>query len=204
MVKRFFFIMDKGMGFVKKETGFKKENKMTTTDRESIEAALKTKGLKPIFNPGNHKCFGCSPKNPYGLKMTFFTDDESVFSRVTVPEHLCGWNNLVHGGVISTLLDEIMSWSAIYLFKKVILTKTMTVDFLKPVFIGERLQLEGRIHERTGEREAVMEGRLLNPSGEICARSEAVFALISPRLSRKMGILDEALLKDFEPLIGPI
>ena len=91
-----------------------------------------------------------------------------------------------------------------YFFKKVILTKTMTVDFLKPVFIGEALQVQGRIREQISEREAVMEAKLLNPAGEICARSRAVFALILPKLSLKMGILDETTLKDFEPLIGPI
>jgi acyl-CoA thioesterase FadM len=97
-----------------------------------------------------------------------------------------------------------MSWSAIYFFKKVILTKTMTVDFLKPVLIGEALQIQGRIQEQISEREAVMEAKLLNPAGEICSRSRAVFALISPELSLKMGILDETGLKNFEPLIGPV
>jgi len=177
---------------------------MTAIDRGSPEAASETNGLKPVFNPGTHRCFGCSPQNPCGLKMAFFTDDRSVFSWVTVPEHLCGWDRLVHGGIISTLLDEIMSWSAVYLLKRVILTKTMTVEFLKPVFIGETLKLEGRIHEQVSDREAVMEAALSNPAGEVCARSKAVFALITPRISRKMGILDEATLKAFEPLIGPL
>ncbi len=158
--------------------------------------------LKSIANRGNHRCFGCSPINPYGLKMTFFTDERSVFSSVTVPDHLCGWNRLVHGGVISTLLDEIMSWSAIYFFKKVILTKSMTVDFLKPVYIGEALQVQGGIQERVSEREAVMEAHLFNPSREVCARAKGVFALFSPKLSKKLGVLDEEALKDLEPLIG--
>jgi len=52
-------------------------------------------GYKPLLNLENHKCFGCSPINPYGLQMKFYAKDESVFSWVTVSEHLCGWENLV-------------------------------------------------------------------------------------------------------------
>jgi acyl-coenzyme A thioesterase PaaI-like protein len=50
---------------------------------------------------------------------------------LTVPEHLCGWSKMVHGGVVTTILDEIMSWSALYLLKKVIVTRTMTIEFIK-------------------------------------------------------------------------
>ena len=72
-----------------------------------------TKDCKRLPNNETHNCFGCSPVNPSGLQMNFFADDSSVYSEVTVPKHLCGWNNLIHGGVLSTILDEIMSWAAI-------------------------------------------------------------------------------------------
>ncbi|MBU0697911.1 MAG: PaaI family thioesterase, partial [Proteobacteria bacterium] len=96
----------------------------------------------------NHKCFGCSPRNPSGLRMKFYTNDKSLFSSLTVPDHLCGWDRFVHGGVIATILDEIMSWSAITLLKRIILTKSMTIDFVKPIFIGNRLTAEGKVLER--------------------------------------------------------
>ena len=57
-------------------------------------------------NSKTHNCFGCSPINPSGLQMEFYANDSFVFSEVTVPQHLCGWNNLIHGGVLSTILDE--------------------------------------------------------------------------------------------------
>jgi hypothetical protein len=86
----------------------------------------------------DHHCFGCSPSNPHGLKMDFYYADNAVFSWVSVPEHLCGWNNLLHGGVIATILDEIMSWTAIYILKKFILTKKMTVEYIKPLTVGTK------------------------------------------------------------------
>ncbi len=149
-------------------------------------------------NSETHNCFGCSPINPSGLQMTFYANDLRVFSEVTVPQHLCGWNNLIHGGVLSTILDEIMSWSAIYLLKRITLTKSMTIDFLKPVYIDQTLMAEGKVLEVTGKHEAMMEGRLSNRDGTICTRSTANFAIFSPAVAKRLGIADQEHLKWFE------
>ena len=50
-----------------------------------------------------------------------------------------------HGGIIATILDEVMSWTAIHLIKSIIVTRTMTVEFLKPVFIGRQLTADARV-----------------------------------------------------------
>lgn len=134
--------------------------------------------------------------------MKFFTDEKSVFSWLTVPEHLSGWNNLVHGGVLSTILDEIMSWSAICLLKKIILTKSITVDFIKPVFIGQELRIEGNVLEVKNRKEALLEGFIYDMDENICARSIGTFALITPQIAKKLGIMDDEALQDMKPLIG--
>ena len=112
------------------------------------------KDPKHLPNREAHYCFGCSPANPSGLQMKFYTQDSSVYSRLKVPDHLCGWDRLVHGGVISTILDEIMSWSGIYLLKQITMTKSMTVDFIKPVYINSDLKAEGKVLEKIGRHEA--------------------------------------------------
>ena len=137
-------------------------------------------GFKQVPIGRNHHCFGCGPVNPAGLHMDFFSDGRSVCSTVAVPPHLCGWNNLVHGGIIATLLDEIMSWTGIHLLKKITLTKSMTVEFIKPVSISHPLTLEGRIIEVTPKREARVEGVVLNAEGALCARGRSTLALLSP------------------------
>ena len=155
---------------------------------------------RPLPNRDNHNCFGCSPINPSGLQMKFYTDDSRVFSQLTVPPHLCGWNQLVHGGVLSTILDEIMSWAAIYLLKRITLTRSMTVEFLKPVYINNRLKAEGRLLELKGRHEAVMEGILTNDEETVCARSTGNFAVFSPAVARRLGIADETHLEWFEQI----
>lgn len=145
-----------------------------------------------------HNCFGCGPANPSGLQMKFYTDETSLFSRLTVPDHLCGWDRMVHGGVISTVLDEIMSWSAITLLKRIILTKSMAVDFLKPVFVGTELCVEGKLLSHNSEREALMAGFLYDHNGELCARSQGTFALFTPAAALRMRIMSEADVRGFE------
>ena len=156
--------------------------------------------VKELPNRSNHNCFGCGPGNPNGLRMKFFTDDNSVFSRISIPAHLCGWDNLVHGGVLSTILDEIMSWSAIYLLKKFILTKSITVDFLHPVYVKEEVQAVGRVLKMSDKREALMEGIIRNIDDKICARSQGTFALLDSRMIQKMGIISEKAVRDFQPI----
>ena len=106
----------------------------------------------------NHMCFACGPANPAGLHMRFAAGSNRVVSYLSVPDHLRGWSNMVHGGVVSTILDEIMSWSAIHMFKSVILTKSMTVEFKKPIHVGQSLKAVGTLLETRNERELIMKG----------------------------------------------
>jgi uncharacterized protein (TIGR00369 family) len=160
------------------------------------------KEYKALRSRANHKCFGCSQTNEYGLKMTFYGGDDSVISKLAVPEHLCGWNNLVHGGVISTILDEVMGRGAIHLLKRLPMTKSFTVDFMKPVYIGSEINAEGRVLEVTGEREARLEGIIYNAEGAVCARSTGLFALFTPEAARKKGILSMEAINELEAMIS--
>jgi uncharacterized protein (TIGR00369 family) len=133
--------------------------------------------------------------------MRFFTDGRAVYSRVKVPEHLCGWSHIVHGGVLTTILDEVMSWSAITLLKRIALTRGIAVEFIKPVQVGGELRAEGRVRE-SGKNDAVTEGVLYDASGEPCARASATFKVFSPAVARRLAIADEASIAWFERIFN--
>ena len=164
--------------------------------------SLKDDSYKQLPNDRGHRCFGCSPLNPHGLQMTFYTDETAVYSKVKVPEHLCGWNNLVHGGVLTTIMDEIMSWAVIYLLKRVPMTKSITVDFLKPVYVGRALQVQGTLLEKTGKHDVLMEGRIFNEADACCARATGTLAVFSPAVARRMRITDDESLRWFEQIFN--
>ncbi len=164
------------------------------------EEGLKSK-LRKLPNRSDHNCFGCSSTNTMGLGLEFFTDEKTVFTFVKVPLHMCGWEKMVHGGIISTILDEIMSWTAIHQLKTFILTKSMTVDFLKPVFTDEELRAEGNVVEQTGPREAIVEGRLYTSEGKLSAKSRGVFALVMPDFLKKIGVFKDEDVEAVERLL---
>ena len=160
------------------------------------------KEFRPLPSRENHACFGCGPANPCGLRMKFFTDGTSVFTELKVPEHTSGWKNLVHGGVITTILDEVMGWSAIYSLKRFVLTKTISIEFLKPAFVGERIRAEGSLIELRGEREAVLGSSLFDAAGNLCARGRGVFAVFAPEAAMDRGIINEEARADLERIFN--
>jgi len=159
--------------------------------------------LRELPNRDGHKCFGCSPSNAYGLQMKFFTDEKSLFSWVTVPGHLCGWDNLVHGGVIAAILDETMGWTAISFLKKFALTLAMTVEFHKSVPIGEEIWVKGSVLSVRGKREASVEGCLYKGENTLCAKSTAKFEIFTTEAIVRLGVMKEEDIKQFNFLIEP-
>lgn len=161
---------------------------------------MKKENLKEIISRDAH-CFGCSQKNPHGLKMRFYTDDAAIYSWPKVPDYLCGWDGIVHGGVLSTILDEIMSWSAIYNLHRVVMTKTMTVDFFMPVYIADDLKVEGRVIEQISDREVIVEGKIYKGENVLCAQSRGTFAVFTAKAVKRMKIMPPEVLEGFGDLL---
>lgn len=163
---------------------------------------MDTSGYTLLPNHNGNRCFGCGPANPQGMKMQFYTDGKSFVSWVTVPPHLRGWSRLAHGGVLSTILDEIMGRAVIYLLQRFILTKSVTTEFRKPVPLGTEIKAVGSILEVRSEHEALAEGILWNEDGEICTRATGLFSIFTAESARKLGIADEETFHWFEEYIA--
>lgn len=129
--------------------------------------------------------------------MTFCSDDQFVYSTVKVPDHLCGWSNLVHGGVLFTILDEIMSWSTVYLLKRITVTQSMRIDFLKPVKIDSELSARGSIVSTSGTHDVKTQGEIRTGGGDLCVRAHADFKAFSPAVAKRLGIADDTSLEWF-------
>ena len=80
------------------------------------------------------------------------------------------------------------------------MTKSMTVEFIKPVYINSELKAEGRVLEKTGKHEALLEGRLYNQEGTLVASSRATFVIFSPKVAKRLGIARREHLEWFEEI----
>jgi acyl-coenzyme A thioesterase PaaI-like protein len=158
--------------------------------------------LKTIPNSEDQTCFGCGTQNPHGLKMKFSTDGERVYSFMQVPSTLTGWDKTVHGGILSTILDEIMGWSVIYLLKKIGMTKIITVEFKKAVSAGELLTIVGCIKEKQSERSALMAGVIFNADEALCVEATGQFTTMQPKAALRLGLVGDDYMKTFGPILN--
>lgn len=121
----------------------------------------------PVRALDDHNCFGCGSQNPVGLHLQFYRlpDDVGAWASWTPTKAYEGYNGMIHGGIICTLLDEIMAWS-LYARSTWAVTARMQTAFRKPVLIGEPVRLIGKV---TRDR-----GRALEIHGEIRRASDDV------------------------------
>lgn len=53
-------------------------------------------------------CFVCGRENPAGLKLHFSFHDKKAFAEFTIPKTFQGYKDIIHGGILATILDEAM------------------------------------------------------------------------------------------------
>ena len=92
--------------------------------------------MRKINNPFSvmpgYNCFACAPDNPIGLRLEFFEDGEEFVSYWEPDKNYQGWNNVLHGGIQATLLDEVASWFIFVKFKTAGVTSHFDVKLKKP------------------------------------------------------------------------
>ena len=93
-------------------------------------------------------CFACGKDNPIGLKLRFDWDGKTARADFTPSELHQGWSGIVHGGIITCLLDEAMSYAS--LFEKLnTVTARLQIRIKRPIQIGEPLSVTGNITKKT-------------------------------------------------------
>src|SRR3989454_831281 len=89
--------------------------------------------------PHTHSCFVCGESNPVGLKLRFETDGRVVQTRFVPRAEHVGFKQTVHGGLIATLLDEIMVWACAVATKRFAFCAELNVRFVHPLRPGEEV-----------------------------------------------------------------
>ena len=127
--------------------------------------------------PNSRHCFACGLENDYGLGMTFYEiDDGRVLAKYSVPENFQGFPGIVHGGIVFTMLDEVLGRvTMVEDHTKFTMTAKVEVRFRKPVPIGEPLQIVGKVDRRRG-RFSFASAELRLPDGSIAAEAMGLMA----------------------------
>ncbi|MGC8634342.1 MAG: PaaI family thioesterase [Candidatus Limnocylindrales bacterium] len=126
-----------------------------------------------------HGCFACGELNVSGLHLQLHAGAGVCWAEPTLDTRFMGWEGIAHGGIICTILDEVMAWALVDDDSWGV-TARMSVDFRSPVPIGQRLRAEGRVVDRH-RRLIRTEGRLLlAEAGTLLATAEATYVDAPP------------------------
>ena len=134
--------------------------------------------MENMYDEQNQWCFACGRLNPCGLKLEFEEHNGTYLSHFTGSAQHQGYDGILHGGIISTLLDEIMA-RHIYAKGLNAVTARLEVRFLKPTPIGVPLLIKGHITKNRG-RVYETAGSIELPDGTITAEGTAKVFVTDP------------------------
>ncbi len=121
-----------------------------------------------------HNCFACGELNAHGLHLTLHVASDRCWTELDVPQRFEGWQGIAHGGIVCTILDEVMAWALVD-HDAWGLTARMSVDFKKPVRVGAPIRAEGWVTE-TRRRLLHTAAQIVDlTTGEVLATGEATY-----------------------------
>jgi uncharacterized protein (TIGR00369 family) len=131
--------------------------------------------MKKIINPYDKEqnmCFGCSQKNPFGLKLQFEESDDAINASWLPVEEYQGYTNVLHGGITAALLDETGAWCVSVKAGTAGVTSEMKIRYLSPVYINRgTISLKASIIEKN-EKLAKVSCSLYDGQSKLCAEAE--------------------------------
>lgn len=121
-------------------------------------------------------CFGCGMDNDVGLKLDGFTVDQGVVEVLFNPtDPFCGFEGMLHGGIVATALDEVSAWSAMLTEGVFVFTARLNISYRNKARVGASLLLRARVTERRGRRLAIDASML--DDDRVLAESDGMFVV---------------------------
>jgi uncharacterized protein (TIGR00369 family) len=129
-------------------------------------------------DPGN-VCFGCSPHNTRGLRLSFVrTSEHAVETHYTAEDHLCGMRGVIHGGIQATLLDEVLGTAARFGLDAEedvgLATVEIRVRYRRPAPSHEALTIRGEF-DRVDGKDVHVRGSIVNAEGTLLTEADGRF-----------------------------
>jgi len=125
----------------------------------------------------NNKCFVCGKDNPFGFKLDFVLDGRILRSEVFFDDRFQGFKGIVHGGIISTMLDEVMVNLAVRLGLNAV-TANLNVNLRKPAIINKKYFLVGEIISEKGKK-VFSKAELKDADGNVVADAEGLLVKLN-------------------------
>jgi len=148
-----------------------------TSERNAAPPRRRSRLTGFEFEP--HHCFACGELNEHGLQLVLHADETGCWTELTLPDRFQGWESVAHGGIVATILDEVMAWSVIGRGTWGV-TARLNLSFKRPIPTGRPIRAEGWV---TNDRRRTFNtaGQVLDGvSGAVLATGEGTFMAVPP------------------------
>ena len=123
--------------------------------------------------PGTKQCFFCGrARGGLGLELHYV--DGAVFCEFIARDNYQGYEGILHGGIITGILDEVMWWTLFMETKTLCVTCKIETEFKRPVVCGKTYRASGHLLQTTRDTHHLT-GIIEDGSGKICAQGNASF-----------------------------
>ena len=92
----------------------------------------------------DHNCFACGGSNPIGMRLHIELLEGAARSSWRAGEDFVGWSDKLHGGIVATMLDEVMAWACAS-FDAWAVTAEMNIRYRSPASPGDELEADARV-----------------------------------------------------------
>ncbi|MCK5145186.1 PaaI family thioesterase [bacterium] len=141
--------------------------------------------IEKVVLPRFPGCFVCGPDNDHGLNLPFYGFTDRVEARWSPQLPHIGYAQTIHGGILSTVLDEAVIWAAYHLAGRFGVTAELNIRFKRPVNVGENVLVTGCMTE-TGKRLWTAEAKLVNMAEKVLVSAVARIHPLSVQKTAEM------------------
>ncbi|GBC60267.1 thioesterase [Desulfonema ishimotonii] len=126
--------------------------------------------------PRYSECFICGRDNPAGTDITFIRTEEGVACEyLAAPKHN-GYRGIIHGGIISALLDECVGWAVSLRAGRMCVTGELTIRFRKSLPVSTKVTVKGFCDPEQKTRRLFRGyGHIEDEAGTVYAKAEGRF-----------------------------
>jgi uncharacterized protein (TIGR00369 family) len=136
-----------------------------------MSEAQYTSAIQRAVGKSSDYCFACGQGNEHGMRLRIVPTEDGCRAVFTPPRRYEGFHGMVHGGIVATLLDEVIAW-ACRLRGYNALTAELSVRYKKPVPVNEPVEVVGKVIREHGKL-VHAESFIRNEKGEVLAAASA-------------------------------
>ena len=153
------------------------------TSEATATAVVRAPGTTFEFSP--HNCFACGTLNTHGMQLEIHIEAGRSWTEHRLEQRFEGWEGIAHGGILCTILDEVMAWSLVGADNWGV-TARLAVDFKRPVPVDRTIRAEGWVTEMR-RRLVTTAGSIVDVAdGTLLASADALYVAATQERKREL------------------